>query len=231
MKTPHRCGFTRFELVFALAVFGTLCTLLFSACSDEQQRRRVAMIEQLSNAKHIAVGLKLYASDNDGTFPAYDDPDGAKTIFQSSNAALGSLLKTYGVVKVLFFNKYSAWCKAQKAPAADDRFKLLPGECDWAYVRGLTETMQGDFPLLANAFAPGTHTYVAAGAKQGGVWDGRDALVGYVDCSVRVVPTKKKGETFYIPRRDKPEANAFDAEAEWLEGEKVEVLLPLPPKD
>ena len=107
----------------------------------------------------------------------------------------------------------------------------LPGDVqrganDWCYVRGLSPDSPPRLPLLANAFAPGTTRYVKDQSKPGGVWNGANAIVVWVSGSAEIIETKPDGETFFIPRPDKPSANAFEKDGEWLSGKNVDLLFP-----
>ena len=237
MKTPACSAFTRIELVVALAVLAAGCGMLFTGCNEAhaqgvvaEVRRKAAMTAQLNNGRQIYLAMRIYSSDSEGTFPAFKDPDDEKTVFKSSNAALESLLGRYLDDKKVVFNASSAWCKARKEDAADAK-KVLPGDCDWAYVRGLSDTAPANWPILANAFAPGAKSYVADTKVAGGVWGGRDAVVFYAGGNGEVVATKKKDDTYFIPRKDKAEANAFEKDDDWLGGNGTEVLAPLKLKE
>ena len=94
-------------------------------------------------------------------------------------------------------------------------------------MRGLKDSSNSRWPLLANAFAPGSTTYVKDQSKPGGVWKGQNAIVVWAGGSAEIVETKDQGETFFVKRSDKPTANAFDKDQDWLSGEDVEVLFPL----
>ena len=80
--------------------------------------------------------------------------------------------------------------------------------------------------MLANALAPGSTTYVKDPALRGGAYRGVNAVVIWANGSAEVVETKEKGDLYFVPRADKPGANAFEKEAEWLAGENVKVLNP-----
>jgi hypothetical protein len=140
-----------------------------------------------------------------------------------------ALMPKYSSNKSIFANKASAWCKQTTAPTdSTNQYKVLAGQCDWAYVAGLSETSDARWPLLATAFAPGTKTYVKSAAKQGGVWSGTDAVVVFVDHSAKQVELSSDATAPFIKRPDKPTANMFEKEDPgWLDGDTVAVLEPL----
>lgn len=230
MKTPHikrraNRGFTLIELLVVISIIAILAAAAFPALQGALKRGRFA--NSVNNAKQIGIGLRMYASANDGQYPLYKDPDSVATLLGNSNEALELLMPRHaGTDKSIFTNKNSAWCK--KLPASvGDQYRLRAGECDWAYVRGLNDSSDPRLPLLATAFAPGGTTYIKDGSKPGGVWNGELAAVLRVDGSVMsVADLKEAGSGFFVKRQDNPSKNMFEKDDGWLDGENVEVLMP-----
>lgn len=135
----------------------------------------------------------------------------------NSNEALELLMPRYGGSdKTIFGNKQSARCKPLPATKADE-FRLRAGYPDWAYVRGLSESTDARLPILATAFAPG------------GVWKGELAAVLRVDGSVHsTAKLKDAGNTTFVKRIDNPSKNMFEKNTDWLDGDNVQVLMPIP---
>lgn len=185
------------------------------------------MLEQLNNGRSIHSALRGYAMDmgEDGIFPIERAPGDPATVVETSNEALELLLRKYLPTKRAFFNKASAHCNLRIYTKAN-RFTLLHGECEWAYVRGLRPSSPPEWPLLANAFAPDTTSYVEDRSKKGGVWGGKRAILIRVGGAAEVVETVEKNGLSYIPRPDRRSANAFEPNAQWLAGEYVKVLDP-----
>jgi hypothetical protein len=184
-------------------------------------------MQQLNNGRQIYIALRTYADEtgHDGRFPAAHGTGASRELFANSNDALASLLPKYLDDKKAFFNRRSAYCvKLPENP--ETKNQLLAGECDWAYVRGLGRDTRADWPVLANAFAPGTTTYVPDPGKKGGVYRGENAVVIWAGGSAEVVETKKKGDVYFAKRPDKPDANVFEKDGDWLKGDDVKVLEP-----
>jgi hypothetical protein len=186
------------------------------------------MTNQLSNGLNIYKAMVNYSTHpDDDAYPTYADREDPTTLVKDSNAALEILLAT-GMIddKKVFFNSKSAWCTKLNAEAAK---KLEKGENDWCYVRGLRRTSPTSWPILANAFTPDTRTYVSDPTKKGGVWGGQRAIVIQVGGNGEVADTFEKDKQYFIRRADKPAANAFEKDGDWLAGETVKVLHPKMP--
>jgi type II secretory pathway pseudopilin PulG len=221
-------GITTVEVLVCIGVVIVLFLLLMPVQRGHLLQGRMA--ENLNNGRQIYLALRNYASDSPhaGMFPMHAGSD-ATALFTNSNQALGALLPRYLDDKRPFQNKHSAWCRATTISEITAN-RILPGENDWCYVRGLTENSDKQWPLLANAFAPGTTHYVKDPGQPGGVHKGVNAIVIRAGGSGEIVDTKKTGETFFVKRPDKPAANAFEADGEWLAGENVKVLYPMDPQ-
>lgn len=226
---PHTARSSwRAKLIIAVVVFSVFGILVAPAVASFKLRHYMA--RQLGNGRQIYLSMRNYASEsvNGGWFPSGRSSVREQALAKDSNEAFELLLPRYLDDKRPFFNEHSAWCKATaKREAIKNR--LLPGENDWVYVRGLTDRSNSQWPLLANAFAPGTTTYVTDRSKPGGVWKGTAGIVIWAGGSAEVVATKPQGNAIYIPRTDAPSTNAFERDATWLAGENVEVLFPRNP--
>ncbi|HWB58651.1 MAG TPA: hypothetical protein VG733_04130, partial [Chthoniobacteraceae bacterium] len=91
--------------------------------------------------------------------------------------------------EAIFWVPKSAFCSPNPpdgiidTPPLDTPVKTLEqGENEWAYVLGLSDSSNSDFPLLTDGFAnPATHTYTTGLSKKGGRLDGKNTVVVYVD--------------------------------------------------
>ena len=225
MKIKKHSAFTLIELLVVISIIAIIAALAMPAFSSFMLKGRMA--DQLNNGRQIYLSLRNYASETShgGAFPAYKDPDDANTLVQNSNEAMEVLQPRYLDDKRPMANKNSAWCKTT-TKSEQTANKVQPGENDWVYVRGLKDSSNSRWPLLANAFAPGTTTYIKDQSKPGGVWKGANAIVVWAGGSAEIAETKEQGESYFVKRSDKPSANAFEKDSDWLAGTDVQVLYP-----
>jgi prepilin-type N-terminal cleavage/methylation domain-containing protein len=226
MKIRKHSAFTLIELLVVISIIAIIAALAMPAFTSIMLKSR--MSDQMNNGRQIYIAMRSYSSEisHGGVFPAYSDPDDANTLVDDSNAAFEILMKRHLDDKKVFFNKQSAWCTLQPKTEANAR-KVLVGESDWFYVRGLKESANSTWPILANAFKSASeYSYVKDPGKKGGVWKGANAVVIFAGGSAEVVETKEKGEEYFIKRPDKPGDNAFTKTDDWLGGEDVKILGP-----
>ena len=69
MKT--RSGFTLIELLVVIAIIAILAAILFPVFAQAREKARA--ISCTSNMKQLALGILMYAQDNDETFPTGSD--------------------------------------------------------------------------------------------------------------------------------------------------------------
>jgi prepilin-type N-terminal cleavage/methylation domain-containing protein len=221
-------GFTLIELLVVISIIAILAGFALPVLTKAQKNGRIA--DTVNNAHQIALALKMFASDNEGSYPMFANSDDATTPVESSNAAFQLLMPKYSSSKAIFINKASAWCKqaGAAAPTAENQYKVGIGECDWVYVRGLSETSDPRAPLVATAFKPGSIVYSTNTSDKGGVWGGSDAVVVFVDHSAKHVPKLKEesAKTTFIPRPDVPTSNLFLFDDDWV-GKEAKVLEPM----
>ncbi len=230
-RSVLRKGLTLIEVLAILLLLVILVALFSPTCIFASRYPiRVRMASQLNDGRQLYYAMRSYASEteHEGAFPTYADSESKTVLFTTSNDVFTALLPRYIDNKLIFNNKNSAWCRAiGKSPLT--RNAVLPGENDWCYMRGLTDKSDSRWPLLANAFDPGTKQYVKDQSKPGGVWKGENAVVIWAGGSAEVASTKQAGNQYFIGRPDKPSANAFEKDGDWLAGENVQLLYPVAP--
>src|SRR5215210_8042066 len=109
MKTIKQSAFTLIELLVVISIIAVLAGIALPVFSQVQERG--AQTKDLSNAKQIGLACKLYATDNNGTYPDKDGKVAAQpplVAADSSNQAFALLVPEYLPSEKLFFTK-SAW--------------------------------------------------------------------------------------------------------------------------
>jgi prepilin-type N-terminal cleavage/methylation domain-containing protein len=224
MKIRKNSAFTLIELLVVISIIAILAALLFPNFGSIIGKSK--MTGQMSNGKNLFTSMVNYAGTDD--YPIYKDKEDPSTKINNSNEAFEILLKGgYLDDKKILFQNGSAWCK--KAVNSESTAKqVLQGESDWCYVVGLNRTSaRSSWPLLCNAFSPGTTYYVTDVGKKGGEWKGTRAVVVYCGGNAEIAETLDKGGNYIVRRPDKVQEDAFVQEGEWLSGENVKVLYPL----
>ncbi len=230
--TSRTQGFTLIELLVVISIIAILAGLGLKAFPAAIKKARLS--ESLSNAKQILTTLKLFATDNDGSYPssAIDPATGTPTgtAFASgdfSNKAFENIISKYQIGKTFFINKNSAYCKGAKVDTSLADSKVLSqGQNDWLYVSGMSDTTNGNWPLIATATAAG-YTYTSDKTAKGGVWEGTDAIVGYCDASAKPAGSNMNmtSTTATFVKSPIDGNNIFTGTADWL-GANVVILLP-----
>jgi prepilin-type N-terminal cleavage/methylation domain-containing protein len=191
-------AFTLIELLVVIAIIAILASIALPVFSSVQEKGK--QTKDMSNGKQIALALKQFAIDNDGVFPnktyafgvaytaAVDVTNGSK-----SNEVFRWLLPTYLSNEDMFVVAGSAWSPNPADNIVDQTAggsSLVAGENSYAYVSGLNDTSNPQFPLLGDAgtgAAPSDNVFTNIKADKGGVWGGQKAIVIFVDGSGKVV--------------------------------------------
>lgn len=236
-RTSNKAAFTLIELLVVISIIAILAGIALPVFGEVKVRGD--QTKALSNAKQIGTACKIYAVDYSGYYPQYTDLTAktAATVSNKANEILQTLLPDYLPEKSIFAIPKSKYCKnagSANATTAASLNKLGPGESEWAYVCGLTDTSYARWPLLADGFAQGGTTYSQNEADYGGIWKGKKAVVIRADGSGNVEQLKKSDHT--VKRNpDEPDATAKDAfqagpsdTPPWFDGINVFVTQAMP---
>jgi len=223
MKIRKNSAFTLIELLVVISIIAILAALLFPNFGSIIAKSK--MTGQASNGKNLFTSMVNYAGTDD--YPIYKDKEDPNTKIGAANEAFEILLKGgYLDDKKILFQNGSAWCK--KAVNSESTAKqVLQGENDWCYVVGLNRTTaRSSWPILCNAFSPGTTYYTTDIGKKGGEWKGVRAVVVYCGGNAEIEETLDKGGNYIVRRKDQVQEDAFVPSGEWLSGPDVKVLYP-----
>jgi prepilin-type N-terminal cleavage/methylation domain-containing protein len=241
MKASKTDAFTLIELLVVISIIAILAGIALPVFGSVQIKG--AQTKALSNAKQIGTGMRLYAVDNNGTYPSYTiDPATGRpgtTLVASANEAFAQLIPDYLPNEDIFWLTKSGWCKPtppdNKMDAAAGVWAntLAAGENEWAYVPGLNDTSNPSFPLIADGFEAGSESapkYVAGETLPGGVWKGKNAIVVRCDTSGSVMKVKQAGLIVSGPVNDPAgtEANIFVVSPNWIPKQVINPIAPTP---
>jgi prepilin-type N-terminal cleavage/methylation domain-containing protein len=195
MKNTGSGAFTLIELLIVITIIAVLASIALPAFTGVKERGD--QTKDLSNAKQIALALRQFAIDNNGSYPAKApaaDYSAATGVPATSNDAFWWLFPNYPQSESIFAASGSAYTPSNPDnlidrdaggnPPATRTQTLKAGENHFACVSNLTDTSNPTFPLLADGFvktSPGTYTKDKS--KTGGVWSGKKAVVVFCDSS------------------------------------------------
>ena len=215
-RIKSKLAFTLIELLVVISIIAILAGIALPVFSSVQIKG--AQTKDLSNAKQIGLGLRLYASDNSGLYPT-SAPSGT-TAATSSNEAFRSIVPQYIPQEKIFYLAKSAW-----TPKPPDEITsvvtsvLTSGENNFSYVMGLNDTSNPSWPLIADGFsasAANVDTYSTNAQAQGGVWAGKNAIVIRADNS-GAVEKVTSSKVLGITAPDTGSSNdIFSATTNWL---------------
>jgi prepilin-type N-terminal cleavage/methylation domain-containing protein len=191
IRVSPREGFTLIELLVVISIIAILAGIAVPAFTQVIEKGN--QTKNLSNAKQIFLGLKMYAGDNDGVFPKIvytNDGSGTTSLTSASNSnqAFRWLVPDYIKSEKIFYLSKSAWTPnpPDENTTTSSNDNLKAGENHFAYVINLTDTSNPNFPLIADGFSTTVGQYSTSETEKGGVWKGKAAIVVRVDGSGKV---------------------------------------------
>lgn len=180
----------------------------------------------------------MFAGDHDGGFPAYKDQsentgEDLTAELKDANEAFANLIPNYLSSESPFGVSGSRYCKdatgANKGPDNDisSRNKVLEvGENAYAYIRGLSETSNASYPIIADGFAKGSEQDPKYSKKEndfGAVWKGQYAIV--IRCDGSGTIENVNSTNLKVIRKGQGQKNLFQEDTSdsdpWLVGAKV----------
>jgi len=216
-------AFTLIELLVVISIIAILAGIALPVFSSVQIKG--AQTKDLSNAKQIALGLRLFAQDNNGIYPTTEPVAGSS--LTTANDAYRNLVPQYIPQEKIFYLAKSAWTPKPPDEITSGLNGLSSGENNFAYVTGLNDSSIPNYPLIADGFGgssgaiSGAATYsspISANVK-GAVWGGKNAIVIFCDGS-GVVETCKSNLVLGVTP-DSSSANLFTTTTNWIPSSQV----------
>ena len=133
---PKADGFSLIELLCTVAIIVILYSLYFTSGSGHYQARQKALCRQ--NLEHIYVALKMFAADNNGSFPV-------ATNATTSEAPLSLLVPRYTSVTGIFI------CPGSKDRQLPEAQPFARRKISYAYCMGRTINDGADQLLMSDA--------------------------------------------------------------------------------
>jgi prepilin-type N-terminal cleavage/methylation domain-containing protein len=212
VKRIASTAFTLIELLVVMAIIAILASIALPVFVGILERGQ--QTKDLSNAKQIGLGLRLYSGDHDGLFPAQANPLG-------SNPSFVALIPQYIPTEKIFYLAKSAWTPTPPDELLGSQDTLRAGENNFAYVNNLTDTSNPSFPIVADGFSSDTvGLYATDETARGGVWKGKKAIVVRVDSS-GAVETVASDLHVYGPTGAASTADIFVPSSTWLGSTQV----------
>jgi len=216
-KTPT--GFTLIELLVVISIIAILAGIAAPSLNIAMINGKIAAAT--NSARQIGVGLRVFAQDNDGVYPAGRDEKGQDA--STANDALRQLVPAYVDNETVFAVPSSPVGNRADNDVSTPSSILARGENHWAYVAGLSTSSNSAWPLVVD-HTNGAGKYTDKETEPGGTWKGTKAIVIRTDNSAQAVKLSGTGEQRYLPRHDKKEKNALDL-ADYM-GEGAKLLEP-----
>jgi prepilin-type N-terminal cleavage/methylation domain-containing protein len=235
LMKKHIDGFTLIELLVVITIIAILASIALPAYTGVQERAQ--QTKDLSNSKQVALALRQFAIDNNGSYPSKKpgaDYSAATDLGSTdkSNDAFWWLFPNYLQSEDIFVVPGSKWTpsvpdnKLDAVGASTRVDTLKAGENNFAYVAGLTDTVNPAFPILADGFSTTVPTYDTSKSQKGGVWGGKRAIVAFCDGSGQIMKVDPTSKTVNRPGHTTSIFAAGTGTDPWLDSTANFVLNP-----
>jgi hypothetical protein len=161
-------------------------TPFFSAPFFDSTSERAGLVSGINNCRQIVTSLKIYASDNSGSYP-----DVSNREFLSSNEVFHELF-TSGVLTTesIFGSPESSFRPDSNIGEKPDFIEAVkPSENHWAMTKGLSDSSPSSLPLIfenpaETTWPPRWNAFSVTRPVPGRAWSGGKVIVGMNDGTV-----------------------------------------------
>ena len=212
-------AFTLIELLVVISIIGILAGVAGPALIRSMTTGKMA--QAAGNARQVGLALRMYAQDNDGTYPVGRDYQGRA--ISTSNDAFRELIPAYLDSETVFAIGSSPVGKRVDNNISAPSRILERGENHWAYIAGVNTASSSMWPLVVD-HTDGSGRYGDKETEPGGTWKGTHAVVVRNDASASTVKLLGTGKKRYVPRHDDKSKNALEVK-EYM-GQGADLLEP-----
>ena len=186
---PLPRAFTLLEMLVVITITGILACIALPIFNTVQIKGQQA--KNLAQARQIGLFLKLFASENNGSYPVYSATgaagSGTAAGSNTANQDFSCLFPKYTQSEAIFANKSNYYNDVVAdnvidAAGTPDINTLAAGECGYSYIEGLKDTANPACPLLCDG-VPATGVYTTTIKQAGYDWGSNKAFVIHLDNS------------------------------------------------
>ncbi len=211
MKTRIQQGFTLIELLVVITIIAILAGMALPAFTKIQEKGYIT--KGINNAKQVATYLKIYAADNNGSYP-----DTVVTTATTANLAFREMFKvSIADNETVFGCPSSDYGKPDGniGVAGTNTEAVATKENHWEMAGGISDSLS-NCPLIwevsiSEAWNPTWDSSLTGKPAKGRTWSGGKVIIGMNDTSVLTYAVTVGSSASAIKPAGSGSTNIFDA--------------------